>query len=144
MKFSGKCLNPECNEPIDDKRKSYCSDACRPHAPCRRGGCPNLAVIGRNAGYCSFECKGIAKKERVKALAARQKASAKENAAAHYAVVKALEEGRLVRQPCEVCGSLKTDSHHPDYSKHLEVQWLCRKHHLLEYFRLKRATDPGT
>lgn len=42
----------------------------------------------------------------------------------------AVKTGKLVRQPCEVCGKVRTDGHHPDYNKPLSVQWLCRKHHL--------------
>lgn len=33
------------------------------------------------------------------------------------------------KQPCEVCGSLDTHRHHEDYSKPLEVRWLCQLHH---------------
>lgn len=42
----------------------------------------------------------------------------------------ALERGVLERQPCEVCGDPKTDGHHDDYAKPLEVRWLCRVHHM--------------
>jgi len=42
---------------------------------------------------------------------------------------KAISGGVLVKTPCKVCGVLKVDAHHPDYSKPLEVVWLCRKHH---------------
>lgn len=41
----------------------------------------------------------------------------------------AVESGRLTKTPCEVCGEPKSDGHHPDYAKPLEVQWLCRAHH---------------
>lgn len=41
----------------------------------------------------------------------------------------AVRYGRITRQPCEVCGEPKTDGHHTDYDKPLEVVWLCRKHH---------------
>lgn len=39
--------------------------------------------------------------------------------------------GDLIPQPCEVKGCKEeTQKHHDDYSKPLEVRWLCRKHHL--------------
>lgn len=47
---------------------------------------------------------------------------------AQYAVSNALRDGKLLRKPCEVCGEL-AQAHHDDYSKPLEVRWLCTKHH---------------
>jgi hypothetical protein len=35
----------------------------------------------------------------------------------------------LGSKPCEVCGVIKTDKHHPDITKPLKVIWLCRLHH---------------
>lgn len=39
--------------------------------------------------------------------------------------------GRIKKMPCEVCGHEKSDAHHDDYSRPLDVRWLCRKHHRL-------------
>lgn len=36
--------------------------------------------------------------------------------------------GKMQRMPCEVCGKT-AQAHHEDYSKPLEVKWLCPKHH---------------
>lgn len=44
------------------------------------------------------------------------------------AVSTAIRDGRLQRQPCEVCGDT-AQAHHDDYSKPLDVRWLCVKHH---------------
>lgn len=41
----------------------------------------------------------------------------------------ALSTGRMVRQPCEVCGAEPAEAHHYDYNKPLDVMWLCKKHH---------------
>lgn len=57
----------------------------------------------------------------------------KDKASAHNAVKVALYKGLLVRKPCEVCGSIKSQAHHPDYSKPLEVKWLCILHHMREH-----------
>lgn len=40
-----------------------------------------------------------------------------------------LRRGKVEKKPCEICGSLKVQGHHEDYSKPLEVRWLCSKHH---------------
>jgi hypothetical protein len=48
---------------------------------------------------------------------------------AHLTVQNAMRLGVIERKPCEVCGDPKTDAHHPDYSRPLDVQWLCRRHH---------------
>lgn len=45
--------------------------------------------------------------------------------------------GKLVKKPCVVCNSPKSEKHHEDYTKPLEVIWLCRTHHF-ELHRKKR------
>ena len=37
--------------------------------------------------------------------------------------------GRLKRQLCEVCAAADAEAHHENYSKPLEVRWLCFDHH---------------
>jgi len=48
---------------------------------------------------------------------------------AHRAVSYALESGKLKRLSCEVCGKEKAHAHHENYSKPLDVIWLCSVHH---------------
>jgi hypothetical protein len=47
--------------------------------------------------------------------------------------------GRLIREPCEVCGSVDVQKHHDDYSKPLAVRWLCPTHHRLLHRELSAA-----
>ena len=56
---------------------------------------------------------------------------------AHSMVNNAVRDGRLKREPCEVCGKLKVEAHHDDYRSPLKVRWLCRKHHLEVEGKLK-------
>lgn len=45
-----------------------------------------------------------------------------------------IKRGKVVRQPCEVCGATENvEGHHHDYSKPLDVRWLCRRHHKDEH-----------
>lgn len=48
---------------------------------------------------------------------------------AYSKIFIAVRSGRIKRLPCEVCGEPKTHGHHKDYSKPLEVNWLCSTHH---------------
>lgn len=68
------------------------------------------------------------KKMVAKAVAKWRKKNSLKNLA-HRKVFCALRNGTLEKSPCEICGSLKVDAHHDDYSKPLEVRWLCKKHH---------------
>lgn len=52
----------------------------------------------------------------------------------------AIKHGHLTRLPCEVCGNPKSEGHHEDYSKPLQVKWLCRKHHI-EIHRKNNLTE---
>ena len=59
----------------------------------------------------------------------RLKARRPELSKAHHAVFNEKRAGRLIKQNCEVCGDPKTEAHHDDYDKPLDVRWLCKKHH---------------
>lgn len=49
----------------------------------------------------------------------------------------ALKCGRINKQPCGVCGD-KGQAHHSDYTKPLDVEWLCDKHHREKHLNLRR------
>lgn len=68
-------------------------------------------------------------RDRIKPHAAKWRANNKPKRVAHRQVATAIEKGMLTKKPCEVCGSLKVHAHHEDYSKPLEIIWLCQKHH---------------
>jgi hypothetical protein len=57
-----------------------------------------------------------------------------EKYAAQRLLFNALRRGLIVREPCEICGALEVEAHHEDYSKPLQVRFLCRRHHR-EYHR---------
>lgn len=42
----------------------------------------------------------------------------------------AKQRGKLVALPCECCGEPSAEMHHDDYSRPLDVAWLCRPCHL--------------
>src|SRR5581483_2908660 len=78
-------------------------------------------------------------RERLAASGRLQKRRYPERYAAYRAVRKAVKTGLLIRRPCEVCGCEKVQAHHDDYSKPLEVRWLCHKHHHEHHTTARRA-----
>ena len=49
-----------------------------------------------------------------------------EKVRAQKCLQEAVKHGRIIRQRCETCGiSERVQGHHEDYSKPLDVMWLC-------------------
>lgn len=63
------------------------------------------------------------------AAALRWAAKHPERRKASNLVSNALRDGKLEKLPCLVCGHEKVEGHHPDYSRPLDVVWLCNPHH---------------
>ena len=55
----------------------------------------------------------------------------------HKKVAVALKSGWLLKMLCHICDSPNSHAHHEDYSKPLEVHWLCPKHHKERHVELK-------
>ena len=53
-------------------------------------------------------------------------------------VGNAIRDKKLFKQPCEKCGNEKVEAHHDDYSKPLDVRWLCKKHHVEHHMQMRR------
>lgn len=69
-------------------------------------------------------------KSKVRENGKKYRAKYPEKARARSVVSYAIRMGRLVKQPCSICGSASNvEAHHMDYSKPLDVAWLCREHH---------------
>ncbi len=52
-----------------------------------------------------------------------------EKVRAHALLAYYIRTGQIQREPCELCGSERSEGHHADYTKPRDVVWLCRKHH---------------
>lgn len=64
------------------------------------------------------------------AITAAYRARHPDRKTAHQSVQTAIRNGTLVKSVCVVCGNPKTHGHHDDYTKPLEVKWLCHAHHM--------------
>jgi hypothetical protein len=65
---------------------------------------------------------------RAKVIAKLKAAKTPEKNRARRALGRALTKGKIQKQPC-ACGNTRAHGHHEDYSKPLEVTWLCASCH---------------
>lgn len=87
-------------------------------------------------GKPSSPCIPSGRRSKTKTTTARTWAWAKrhpEKRAAHQAVTYAIRAGLLSRKPCESCGNLRSQAHHEDYTRKLDVKWLCAACHKKEH-----------
>lgn len=75
-------------------------------------------------------------KERIAQNLRRNRAEYATNPAkiiARQQVSNCIRDGKMKKQPCSVCGSENAQAHHTDYSKPLDVVWLCTVHHFKQH-----------
>ena len=59
----------------------------------------------------------------------RQKPDYAAKLKARMAVKEAVKTGRLTREPCVECDDPRSEGHHHDYARPLDVVWVCSLHH---------------
>ncbi len=115
MKECNTCKEVKPHDDFEpDKRKlSGCAGSCRL--------CRKLKYSGKE--------RYAAQREKQLAYHKKMRVQRREVYKARHDLYHAVEGGRIEKLPCEVCGEKNVEGHHEDYSKPLEVKWLCRGHH---------------
>ena len=99
---------------------------CRENARCRRAANPDhvraVAKAWRETPNGKRRAIAYTKTWRAKNPGAQQ---------AHEAVNTAVRRGKMIRpEKCQRCGAGgRIEAHHEDYSRKLDVEWLCRSCH---------------
>lgn len=113
---------------------------------CRRCGSPVVVTPSRrkNRNYTCSPCLAVSYRNLRNRKAEHYRKYYKDRAQrqsgkARRACRKARENGVLVQQPCEQCGDVKTQAHHDDYSKPLDVRWLCSRCHAAIHYQMRHS-----
>jgi len=77
----------------------------------------------------SYPVSHVPTKEYSRKAAAKYRLINRDKVKARLLTDYEIRAGRITRMPCEVCGDNITEAHHDDYSKPLDIRWLCKKHH---------------
>jgi len=67
----------------------------------------------------------------------RERIKFPEKFAARAKTARAIKSGLITRKPCH-CGAV-AQAHHEDYSKPLDVVWLCPKHHAERHIQIREG-----
>ncbi len=118
---------------------------------CKRVGIP-LMVQARIGGKTYYHCRDC-NSDRVRRYRSTEVGREKTRKAVYASIARhperqaarillncAVRAGKIVRpERCSRCGELKkVDGHHKDYSRPLEVVWLCRQCHADEEVKNKK------
>jgi len=108
------CGNWDSDKPSSYKRKlrHFCSQKCYSRF--------RMEILPKWEQH-AYKNGGLPIKEKGKRIKARSDLN------------HAVKQGMMLRKPCEVCGSIKSQAHHHNYDKPLEVKWLCRDCHWKEH-----------
>lgn len=125
-----KCYRCGITKAVDEfhknkRRPDGISTACKPCAiDIRKTWTANNKdyVLRRDRAYYEKNAEHCKKRE------SSRKESSPERTVAHEAVRNEIRNGRMVPQPCFMCGK-KAEAHHVCYDMPLAVTWLCRSHH---------------
>jgi hypothetical protein len=140
MKYCIQCkklMGFECfykHPKMKDGHLGKCKQCCVAYAKDRRTKNPQtVRSIDRQRSRSPERRAWVAEFQR------EQRKTNPDKYAARTAVANAIRDGRLQRQPCSVCGVKKAEAHHPNYSKPLDVVWLCFEHHRMEHSKIKES-----
>lgn len=92
---------------------------------CSKCGQPNDRLPQRYCRSCHAE---YARDHRPRHVDLPPEQRQRANARAYANVYQ--RRGKIAPEPCSVCHDPVAQKHHDDYSKPLQVRWLCRKCHL--------------
>lgn len=113
----------------------YCSPPCQREA--WRGHWRGYSQRNRKKRRAATNASYKKNREKRLAQIKHYKKSNPEKTKARWTVHNHLRNGRLKRLPCQKCGAKKVHAHHHDYSKPLDVIWLCALCHSREHHEVK-------
>lgn len=96
----------------------------------------------RRQQYIEYErkrFKDATRKKKAIEYAASGRRRSPEKSIARQRTARAIKSGKLLPRPCKVCGGKNVQAHHSDYSRPLDITWLCYAHHMEAHGKIGTA-----
>ena len=113
---------------MGDGHLNKCKACCRKHALENRAN-----KLEEKRAYDIQRSKLPHRKEANKRQLQKTRSEHPERVRIYNAVRRALKANKLQKLDCERCGEKKSMAHHEDYSRPLEVVWLCMPCHAMRH-----------
>lgn len=146
--FCKKCQSEKADDAFYASNKTRCKECVISDVmKHRQENLEKIRAYDRMRGSMPHRVSGRAEYRKTQAYAQSHKAAAERWAAKHperrkasHLVGNAVRDGKIKATPCHVCGAEKVEGHHPDYSRPLDVVWLCQPHHKQAHALVTNAT----
>ena len=109
---------------MSDGHLNKCKDCVKQYQKVRRFGDGRSAILSYDRERAKLPHRVLHREKTVRIWTAKYP----ERKKAQTLLASAVCKGLVHRHPCWVCGD-KAEAHHPDYSRPLDVVWLCPAHH---------------
>lgn len=111
-----KCIMPDCSIMLKvGTATGLCQYHLHTQGLCTCKGCKRLSE--QDDGELSGYPKTVTNRKYARKFPEKRRA--------HKLVERAKARGEISQQDCETCGNHKSQAHHDDYSRPLDIRWLC-------------------
>lgn len=83
----------------------------------------------KHNGYYAHNMKDPVRAEQERERRRRWARNHKDQVSAMQCINHYIKLGLVTKKPCEVCGLNNVHAHHDDYTRPLNIRWLCPVHH---------------
>lgn len=126
MKTCKKCGESKHEDYFYTQNKRWKSNFCK---ECHREKCKESFRKYRKTEKYKNYLKKYKKTNSFKEVRKRSEKKFPEKNKARRALLYKIRVGKIKRLPCQICGKIKSQAHHRDYSKPFDIIWLCVEHH---------------
>lgn len=132
FRLSVSCFHKDISKP--DGHQNKCKMCVKKYQ-----SLPHVMEIKRKAQRKYSKTENGINTEKRHAPIRRKRSKAVGRQRAMHLVRRAVLGGEIEKLPCQKCGSICSQAHHEDYSRPIDVIWLCPLHHMERHSEIRKC-----